>query len=125
TDFHGRDLTSEAELALDGKGRFLALRATNTSNLGSSAISFVPLAKGIAISSSVYDIACSYMRGRAVVTNTAPTSAYRSAGRPEVVFVLERMIDIACRRYGFDRPEVRRRNLVPPQAMPSRNPLGL
>jgi multimeric flavodoxin WrbA len=81
TDFHGRDLTSEAELALDEDGRFLALRATNTSNLGASAISFVPLAKGIAISSSVYDIPCSYMRGRAVVTNTAPTLAYRSAGR--------------------------------------------
>src|SRR6185437_14091713 len=65
------------------------------------------------------------MRGRAVVTNTAPTSAYRSAGRPEVVFVLERMIDIACRRHGFDRYEIRRRNLVTPAAMPYRNPLGL
>jgi aerobic carbon-monoxide dehydrogenase large subunit len=125
TDFHGRDLMSRAELALDEDGRFLALRATNTSNLGASAISLVPLAKGIAISSSVYDIRCSYMRGRAVVTNTAPTSAYRSAGRPEVVFVLERMIDIACRRHGFDRIEIRRRNLVAPNAMPYRNPLGL
>src|SRR5215831_9833103 len=125
TDFHGRDLTSEAELALDENGRFLGLRATNTSNLGASAISFVPLAKGIAISSSVYDIPCSHLRGRAVVTNTAPASAYRSAGRPEVVFVLERMIDIACRRHGFDRLEVRRRNLVTPEAMPYRNPLGL
>src|SRR5207302_5274473 len=113
------------ELALDENGRFLALRATNTSNLGASAISFVPLAKGIAISSSVYDIPCSYMRGRAVVTNTAPTSAYRSAGRPEVMFILERMIDIACRRHGFDRLELRRRNLVPPDAMPYRNSLGL
>ena len=65
------------------------------------------------------------MRGRAVVTNTAPTSAYRSAGRPEVMFVLERLIDIACRRHGFDRLELRRRNLVPPDAMPYRNPLGL
>lgn len=80
TDFHGCDLTSEAELALDKHGRFLALRAVNTSNLGASAISFVPLAKGIAVSSSVYDIPCSYMRGRGVVTNTSPTSAYRSAG---------------------------------------------
>jgi hypothetical protein len=96
------------------------LRATNSSNLGASAISFVPLAKGIAISSSVYDIRCSYMRGRAVVTNTAPTSAYRNAGRPEVIFVLERMIDIACRRHGFDRFEIRRRKLVPPEAMPRR-----
>ena len=93
--------------------------------MGASAISFVPLAKGIAVSSSVYDIPCSYMRGCAVVTNTSPTSAYRSAGRPEVMFVLERLIDIACRRHGFDRIEIRRRNLVTPEAMPYRNPLGL
>jgi carbon-monoxide dehydrogenase large subunit len=125
TDFHGRDLTSEAELALDRDGNFLALRAKNTSNLGASAISFVPLAKGIAVSSSVYHIPASYMRGVGVVTNTSPTTAYRSAGRPEVMFVLERMIDIACRRHGFDRLELRRRNLVPPDAMPYRNPLGL
>ncbi|HKS89819.1 MAG TPA: xanthine dehydrogenase family protein molybdopterin-binding subunit [Stellaceae bacterium] len=125
SDFHGRDLASEAELALDRDGNFLALRATNTSNLGASAISLVPLAKGIAVSSSVYHIPVSYMRGRGVVTNTAPTSAYRSAGRPEVMFVLERLIDIACRRHGFDRLELRRRNLVPPAAMPYRNPLGL
>ena len=59
------------------------------------------------------------------MTNTTPTSAYRSAGRPEVMFVLERLIDIACRRHGFDRLELRRRNLVPPEAMPYRNPLGL
>jgi len=125
TDFHGRDLMSEAELALDEDGNFLALRAVNTSNLGASAISFVPLAKGIAVSSSVYHIPASYMRGIGVITNTTPTSAYRSAGRPEVMFVLERMIDIACRRHGFDRLELRQRNLVPPDAMPYRNPLGL
>jgi aerobic carbon-monoxide dehydrogenase large subunit len=125
TDFHGRDLMSEAELAIDKDGNFLALRATNTSNLGASAISFVPLAKGIAVSSSVYHIPVSYMRGRGVVTNTTPTSAYRSAGRPEVMFVLERLIDLACRRHGFDRLELRRCNLVRPQAMPYRNPLGL
>ena len=125
TDFHGRDLTSDAELALDQDGNFLALRAVNTSNLGASAISFVPLAKGIAVSSSVYQIPTSYMRGVGVVTNTSPTSAYRSAGRPEVMFVLERLIDIACHRHGFDRLELRLRNLVPPDAMPYRNPLGL
>src|ERR1700676_313325 len=125
TDFHGRDLVSEAELALDRDGNFLALRGVNTSNLGASAISFVPLAKGIAVSSSVYRIPASHIRGVGVVTNTAPTSAYRSAGRPEVMFVLERIIDIACRRHGFDRLELRRRNLVSPDAMPYRNPLGL
>jgi aerobic carbon-monoxide dehydrogenase large subunit len=125
SDFHGRDLLSEAELALDEAGNFLALRAVNTSNLGACAISFVPLAKGIAVSSSVYHIPVSHLHGRGVVTNTTPTSAYRSAGRPEVMFVLERLIDIACQRHGFDRVELRRRNLVPPQAMPYRNPLGL
>ncbi|MBV9860386.1 MAG: xanthine dehydrogenase family protein molybdopterin-binding subunit [Alphaproteobacteria bacterium] len=125
TDFHGRDLTSQAELALDEDGNFLALRGVNISNLGASAISFVPLAKGIAVSSSVYRIPSSFMRGIGVTTNTAPTSAYRSAGRPEVMFVIERMIDIACRRHGFDRVALRRRNLVAPEAMPYRNPLGL
>jgi aerobic carbon-monoxide dehydrogenase large subunit len=125
TDFHGRDLTSQAELALDADGKFLALRATNVSNLGASAISFVPLAKGIAVSSSLYHIPASYMCGVGVTTNTSPTSAYRSAGRPEVMFILERMIDIACRRHGFDRVELRRQNLVRPEAMPYRNPLGL
>ena len=125
TDFHGRDLTSEAELALDADGKFLALRAVNTSNLGSSAVSFVPLAKGIAVSSSCYHIPASYMRGVGVTTNTSPTSAYRSAGRPEVMYVLERLIDIACQRHGFDRVELRRQNLVTPAAMPYRNPLGL
>ena len=125
TDFHGRDLASVAELALDQDGNFLALRAVNTSNLGASAISFVPLAKGIAVSSSVYHIPTSHMRGVGVMTNTTPTSAYRSAGRPEVMFVLERMIDIACRRHGFDRLELRRRNLISPDEMPYRNPLGL
>jgi carbon-monoxide dehydrogenase large subunit len=85
----------------------------------------VPLAKGIAVSSSVYHIPTSYMRGIGVVTNTTPTSAYRSAGRPEVMLFLERMVDIACRRHGFDGLELRQRNLVPPNAMPYRNPLGL
>jgi carbon-monoxide dehydrogenase large subunit len=96
TDFHGRDLTSKAELALDAHGTFLALHALNTSNLGASAISFVPLAKGIAVYPSVYHIPASCIRGIGVVTNTAPTSAYRSAGRPEVMFVLERLIGCAA-----------------------------
>jgi carbon-monoxide dehydrogenase large subunit len=125
TDYHGRDLMSQAELALDGDGRFLALRGLNTSNVGSHAVSFVPLSKGVAVSTSVYHVPAASIRGRAVLTHTSPTTAYRSAGRPEVMFVLERLIDLAARRHGFDRVELRRRNLVSSAAMPYRNPLGL
>src|SRR5205085_10133043 len=85
----------------------------------------VPLAKGVAVSTSVYRVPVSSMRARAVLSHTSPTTAYRSAGRPEVMFVIERLIDLAARRHGFDRVALRRRNLVPAAAMPYRNPLGL
>jgi carbon-monoxide dehydrogenase large subunit len=124
-DYQGRDLASHAELALDADGNFLALRAVNTSNLGAHAVSFHPLNKGMAIASTVYDIPAVSLRGRAVVTNTSPTTPYRSAGRPEVMFVLERLIDLAARRHGFDRLDLRRRNLIAAGAMPYRNGLGV
>jgi len=125
TDYQSRDLVSQMELALDAEGNFLAVRGTNTSNVGAHAVSFIPLAKGVAVSTSVYHVPLSSMRGRAVLSHTAPTTPYRAAGRPEVMFVIERLIDIAARRHGFDRVALRRRNLVPRDAMPYRNPLGL
>jgi aerobic carbon-monoxide dehydrogenase large subunit len=125
TDYQARDLVCHAELALDADGRFLALRAVNTSNVGAHAVSFIPLAKGVAVLPSVYDIPVASIHGRAVLTNTAPTTPYRAAGRPEVMFVIERLIDLAARRHGFDRVALRRRNLVPASAMPYRNPVGL
>ena len=88
-------------------------------------MSFVPLAKGVAVLPSVYDVPAAFIRGRAVLTNTAPTTAYRAAGRPEVMYVIERLIDLAARRHGFDRVALRRRNLVPPTAMPYTNPFGI
>src|SRR6267142_5151679 len=124
-DYHGRDLVSHAELALDAEGTFLGFRGVNTSNVGAHAVSFHPLNKGMAISSTVYHVPAVSMRGRAVVTNTSPTTPYRSAGRPEVMFVMERLIDLAARRHGFDRLELRRRNLVPAAAMPYTNPFGI
>src|SRR6059036_2822372 len=124
-DYHGRDLVSHAELALDAEGTFLGFRGVNTSNVGAHAVSFHPLNKGMAISSTVYHVPAVSMRGRAVVTNTSPTTPYRSAGRPEVMFVMERLIDLAARRHGFDRLELRRKNLVPSTAMPYKNPMGL
>jgi carbon-monoxide dehydrogenase large subunit len=125
TDYQSRDLVSHAELALDADGRFLALRGVNTSNVGAHAVSFIPLAKGVAVLPSVYDIPAAFLRGRAVLTHTAPTTPYRAAGRPEVMYVIERLIDLAARRHGFDRVALRRRNLVPATRMPYRNPLGL
>jgi carbon-monoxide dehydrogenase large subunit len=125
TDYQSRDLTSDVALALDADGTFLALRGMNTSNVGAHAVSFIPLAKGVAVLPSVYRIPAAVMGARAVLTNTAPTTPYRSAGRPEVMFVIERLIDIAARRHGFDRVALRRRNLIPAGAMPYRNPLGL
>jgi carbon-monoxide dehydrogenase large subunit len=125
TDFHARDLLSDAALALDADGNFLALRAVNTSNVGAHAVSFIPLGKGMAVMPSLYHFPAAYVRGRAVLSNTSPTYPYRSAGRPEVMYVLERLIDMAARRHGFDRVELRRRNLIPATAMPYRNPVGL
>jgi aerobic carbon-monoxide dehydrogenase large subunit len=125
TDYQARDLVSHAELALDADGRFLALRGVNTSNVGAHGVSFIPLAKGVAVLPSVYHVTAAALRGRGVLSNTAPTYPYRSAGRPEVMYVLERLIDLAAQRHGFDRVELRRRNLVPATAMPYRNPLGL
>jgi aerobic carbon-monoxide dehydrogenase large subunit len=125
TDYQARDLVSHAELALDADGRFLALRGINTTNVGAHTVSFIPLAKGVGVLPSVYDIPAAFIRGRAVLSNTVPTTPYRAAGRPEVMFVIERLIDLAARRHGFDRVQLRRRNLVPAGAMPYRNPLGL
>ncbi len=125
TDYHARDLVSQVELALDAEGNFLALRGVHTSNVGAHSVSFIPLAKGIAVLPSVYRVPAASLSGRAVLSNTSPTYPYRAAGRPEVLFVMERLIDLAARRHGFDRVELRRRNLVPARAMPYRNPLGL
>ena len=124
-DYHGRDLTARAELALDTDGTFLAFRGANTSNVGAHAVSFHPLNKGMALTATVYRMPAAAMRGRAVITNTSPTTPYRSAGRPEVMFIMERLIDLAARRHGFDRLELRRKNLVRAAAMPHRNSMGV
>jgi len=125
TDFHARDLVSHLELALDADGSFLAFRGVHTSNVGAHAVSFIPLGKGVGVLPSLYHFPAAYVRARAVLSHTSPTYPYRSAGRPEVMYVIERLIDIAARRHGFDRVQLRRRNLVPPGAMPYRNPMGL
>jgi carbon-monoxide dehydrogenase large subunit len=125
SDYQGRDLAVQAELALDADGHFLALRGTNTSNVGAHTVSFVALGKGVELMSSVYKIPAAHFRARAVLSNTPPTNSYRSAGRPEAMFVIERLIDLAATQCGFDRVSLRRRNLVPERPRSYVNPLGL
>jgi len=125
SDWQGRDLTVEAELALDADGRFLAIRGSNLSNLGGHATAFGPLQKGIGLMSNVYAIPTVHFRGRGAVTNTVPTTPLRSSGRPEAIFVVERLVDLAADRIGIDPAELRRRNLIPPAAQPFTNPARL
>ena len=125
SDYQGRDLVAKFELALDAKGKFLGLRATNISNAGARCISLSPLSKGAGLITGSYAIPVATLRAMSVYTNTVPTQAYRSSGRPEMTFAVERLIDIAATKLGIDRISLRRRNLVKPKAMPYRNAVGM
>jgi carbon-monoxide dehydrogenase large subunit len=125
SDYQGRDLVSQTELALAVDGTFLALRGSNLSNIGAYASSIIPLRKGVGIMSGLYRIPAAYFRARAVHTNTIPTIPYRSAGRPEAMFIIERLIDMAADLHGFDPVKLRRRNLIRPKELPYRNPTGV
>jgi aerobic carbon-monoxide dehydrogenase large subunit len=125
SDYQGRDLVTKVELALRRDGKFLSLRATNISNVGGRCVSLSPLSKGAGLITGSYDIAAATLRAMAVFTNTTPTQAYRSSGRPEVTFAIERLIDTAAAQLGFDRVALRRKNLVRPGRMPYRNAVGM
>jgi aerobic carbon-monoxide dehydrogenase large subunit len=125
SDYMGRDLTVSAELALDADGRFLALRTSNLSNIGAHTGSYVPLVKGVGLVTAGYRIPVAHVTARAVLSTTMCTTPYRSAGRPEVIYVIERLIDKAAQEHGFDRVALRRRNLIPPSAFPYKNPQGI
>ncbi len=124
---HGRDLQSRAELALDEDGKILALRLASLANVGAYATgagAAIQLLIGPWVQTSVYDIQTIDFHFKAVLTNTAPTSAYRGAGRPEAIFTMERLMDEAARQTGIDRVALRRRNFIQPAQMPYKNPMG-
>ena len=125
SDYQGRDLITKVELALDAKHRFLAIRATNISNVGARCVSLSPLSKGSGLIPGSYAIPATSLRALAVFTNTMPTNAYRSSGRPEVTFAIEQLIDAAAKELSVDRIALRRKNLVRPEAMPYRNAVGM
>jgi carbon-monoxide dehydrogenase large subunit len=125
--YHGRDVASHAELALDANGKILALRLASLANVGAYATGAgvaIQLLIGPWVQTSVYDIQTVDFHFSAVLTNTAPTSAYRGAGRPEAIFTMERLMDEAARQTGIDRIELRRRNFIQPAQMPYKNPMG-
>src|SRR5215203_615880 len=125
TDYQGRDLVTKVELAFDQSGRILAMRADNISNAGARCVSLSPLSKGSGLITGCYDIPAASLRSRAVFTTTMPTNAYRSSGRPEVTFAIERLMDMAADQLGIDRIRIRRKNFVKPKAMPYRNAVGM
>ena len=124
---HGRDLMSHAELALDSAGKVLALRVRSIANVGAypsvTAVA-IPLLIGAWVSTSIYDIPTIDLHCKAVMTNTAPTGAYRGAGRPEAIYIIERLLDAAARQLKLDPTELRRRNMIRPDQMPYKNPMG-
>jgi carbon-monoxide dehydrogenase large subunit len=126
-DTHGRDSVLEGELALDRDGRFLALRARTRVGIGAYASTYAAIVATTNTRnclSSVYRIPAIHVGVKMVLTNAAPLGPYRGAGRPEAIYLVERLIDAAARATGIDRIALRRRNLIPPSAMPYRAPSG-
>ena len=124
---HGRDVVSRAELALDAQGKVLALRVRSIANLGAHATGAgvaIQVLIGPWVSTSVYDIATIDLQFTAVLTNRAPTGPYRGAGRPEAIYLIERLMDAAAREMKIDPAELRRRNLIGPERMPYRNAMA-
>jgi carbon-monoxide dehydrogenase large subunit len=127
SDHHGRASMLTVELALDRDGTFLGLRVSGWGDVGAYLTTMGPLPATAVISRnivSVYRIPVMAYAVKVVFTNTVPTGPYRGAGRPESKYVLETLIDRAARETGIDRVEIRRRNLIPPDAMPYRTPNG-
>jgi aerobic carbon-monoxide dehydrogenase large subunit len=124
---HGRDLTSTAEMALDANGRVLAYRVRSVGGTGaylSGTGAIIPLVLGPFVQSGVYDLPLVHYEVKAVMTHTAPVGAYRGAGRPEGVFVVERLIDAAARQIGMDPRAIRKANYIKPAQLPYTNPVG-
>ncbi|MBC7634426.1 MAG: xanthine dehydrogenase family protein molybdopterin-binding subunit [Acetobacteraceae bacterium] len=127
SDSHGRDNITEAELAIDAAGKFLALRTRTLAGMGaylSNFAPYIPTLAGSGVLASVYGFKTVYANVLGVFTNTVPVDAYRGAGRPEANYVVERIVDAAARELGIDRIELRRRNMVGPEAMPHISAMG-
>jgi len=126
TDAHGRDHATKAELAMDSKGNFLALRVKTIANMGaylSTFASSVPTILYATLLAGQYKTPAIYAEVKAVFTNTAPVDAYRGAGRPEASYVVERIVEQAARDMKMDPAQIRRQNFI--TEFPYATPVGL
>src|SRR3984893_16593811 len=119
-DNQGRDQYVNAELALDSHGRFLALRWTGSHNVGAyiEGAGAIPIIFSLKLASTVYDIPAVAVTSSLVFTNTTPTVPYRGAGRPEAVYIMERLVDRAARERRIDPAGLRKKNLIRPDTFP-------
>ncbi len=116
SDYHGRAVQMAAELALDAEGRFLAIRHDWVCDIGAHPSAAGPgtnTLNAALMASGAYRIPAVYGRNRLAVTNTVPITAYRGAGRPDMAYMVERLVDEAARQTGIDRLALRRRNCIP------------
>jgi len=128
TDSHARDHITTAEMALDKDGKILALRSSHVADLGAYVAAFAPTIPTVLYATmlcNVYTVEAIYAEVKLAYTNTAPTDAYRGAGRPEVAYVVERLVELAAEAIGIDSIELRRRNFIPTDAFPYESVAGL
>ena len=127
SDTHGRDSVSAASLALDANGKFLGLRVDTNYCQGAylTPSAGVPAGMGSMAYTNVYDLPAAHISFRAVYTNTTPVGPYRGAGKPEAIYVMERLVDMAAAEMHIDPIEIRRRNYIRPAAVPYKTPLVL
>jgi carbon-monoxide dehydrogenase large subunit len=126
SDAHGRDHVTEASLALDKDGKFLALSVSTLANMGGYLSTFgpnIPTNLYAPLLAGVYTTPAIHCAVKVVFTNTVPVDAYRGAGRPEATFVLERLVDIAATEMKIDKAEIRRMNMIPKEAYPYQTPV--
>lgn len=126
-DSHGRANYITAELALDKDGTFLGMRLDWIADLGAylhPAGPVSPMRNPVTCLNGVYKTPALFGRWRVVLTNTAPVSAYRGAARPEMAYVIERLVDESAAQMNIDPAEIRKRNFIPPEAFPYKTPTG-
>ena len=124
---HGRDQSNDAQVAFDAAGKIIGLKIEITGNIGAYTHgpgSVIVVAVGPKVITGVYQVPAFHLKTKTLITNTGIVSAYRGAGRPEAIMLMERLMDQAAAEMGIDPAELRRRNLIQPDQMPYKNAMG-